>query len=174
MTKSALSVPSTRSISHQEKMYHRILAAAKAARVYGHDVEDVAHEAWILAKQRGYFTSRMLSEAARNMRLWRVAQEAEIQPDMVADTTDRDAVAAVREAMEQLSPESRAIVYMSHFRGDTIPEIAAATGDSVGAVHARIKDAEETLRRIIGEYAPRPRRKSKPEADLPLFGEVAI
>ena len=173
MIKSALAVPSARSISHQEKMYHRILAAAKAARVYGHDVEDVAHEAWILAKQRGYFLSRMLREAARNMGLWRVAREAEIQPDMVADTTDRDAVAAVRGAMGQLSPESRALIYMSHFRGDTIPEIAAAMGDAVGTVHARLKEAEETLRRMLADYAPRSRCKTKPDADLPLFGEVA-
>lgn len=176
MEQSVVAVPPEGSISHPagEEMYRRILAAARAARVYGSDVEDVAGEAWLIATRRGYFEARMLREAARNLGLWRVAREAEIQPDMVADTTDRDAVAAVRKAMGQLSSASRALIYMSHFRGDTIPEIAAATGDSVGTVHAHLKEVEETLRRVLADYVPMHRRKSKPDADLPLFGEVAV
>lgn len=157
----------------EEEMYYRIFAAAKTAKVYGSDASDVATEAWLIAQQRGYYCPRMLREAARNLGLWRVARETEITIDMPVALPDRDTVAAVRKALGQLSRKARAMVYMYFFRGDTIPQIAAATGDSVGTVHARLRQAEETLRRMLADYAPRARRKSKPDTDLPLFAEVA-
>lgn len=164
MNEAIVAVPPVGIISQQEDMYHRIRRACKR---WGQDSEDVAHTAWLKAQKLGYFTSDTILQAARDLGIFR---ETEIPPDMPADTPTCGAVVDVRRALGQLSPKARALIHMYHFRGDTIPEIAATTGDNIGMIHARLREAEDALRRMLIDYAPRPRHKPKPDADLPLFG----
>jgi len=53
-----------------EKMYQRISACAKMyalqKKIFGW-AGDIASEAWLIARERGYFDIRMLSEAARRL-----------------------------------------------------------------------------------------------------------
>lgn len=154
MEQSVEAVPPVGSISHPEgeEMYHRILAAAKAARVYGSEAEDVAAEAWIIASARGYFDHRMLREAARNLGLWRVAREVDIdlgdmylvpltawrdqqqredQHDRIRDAL-HSAPAMVRQAAELV------------LNGHTMQYAAEACGMSASAFSVALKAAGET------------------------------
>ncbi|MGD0282303.1 MAG: hypothetical protein ABSB95_08085 [Dissulfurispiraceae bacterium] len=66
----------------QEKQYHHILRATLRAGVYGEMAGDVAVEAWLKARERGYFIPIMLSEAARNLGIWKITHEAELREDI--------------------------------------------------------------------------------------------
>lgn len=172
----------------QAEMYERILRIAKCTSVYGADAGDVANEAWLLAhdpeRGRGYFDSRMLREAARNLGLWRIAREQEIDdeeiPDrqesqlekMIENETQTTRAAAVWAALWRLSWRCRAVVVMSHFQDMTLQEIGAELSLGKSRVHDLLIDAEEALRGQLREFAPR--RKAPVPAgdeaqDMPLF-----
>ena len=157
-------------------MYHRILKNAKWARVYGDSSEDVAHEAWILALQRGYFTGKMLRESARNLRLWRITREVEISEDIPMQGEDPEDIAlqqerdeAVRVAMRKLSRRHTAIVYLRYWERYRLEEIASAIGESISEVYTSLTEAEDVLRRLLVDFKPKNGLQPKEDMRLPLF-----
>ena len=162
----------------KEVLYHRILKAAKRMYVYGDSSEDVAHEAWILALQRGYFTQKMLREAARNMGLWKISKEVEIDEDLPDSEDDSEEIAieverdeAVRVAMRKLSRRHQTIVYLRYWEGYRLEEIASLTGKSTSYIFNCLNDAEDVLRILLADLAPKNGRRSM-ELGLPLFRGV--
>jgi len=161
--------------SENEVLYQRILKAARWARVYGDSTEDVAHEAWILATGRGYFTQKMLREAARNMGIWRIAKEVEISEDLPDSDDDSEDIAletekekAVQSAIRKLSRHHQTIVYLRHWEGYGLEEIASAMEKSTSYIYNCLVDAEDVLRIILADLAPKNGRRSM-ELELPLF-----
>ncbi len=165
MKQAVAAVPPAGSIS-QEEMYHRILAAAKAAKVYGSAAEDVAAEAWIIAQQRGYFESRILREAARNLGLWRVAREVDID-DLAGDGIYSTSLSAWRDEQRRENQHDR-IRHALHsapspvrqaaelvLQGYTMYDAAAMCGMSASAFSVSLKSTGEA----IGERKnPRPKQ----------------
>ena len=150
----------------REILYCRILKAAKWARVYGDSSEDVAHDAWILASGRGYYTQKMLRESARNMRLWRISREVEISEDLADTGEDSEEIAlqyerdeAVRAAIRKLSPRHQTILYRRYWEECSLKEIASAIGGSGSEIHACLTEAEDTLRILLADFRPKNNRK---------------
>ena len=151
----------------KEILYHRILKAAQWARVYGDSVEDVSHEAWILASQRGYFTPKMLRESARNMRLWKISKEVEIDEDLADSGTDnaeeialqQERDEAVQSAIRKLSRHHQTIVYLRYWEGYRLEEIASAMGKSISYIHTCLAEAYSVLQYLLVEFRPKSNRK---------------
>ncbi|MEW6740905.1 MAG: sigma-70 family RNA polymerase sigma factor [Nitrospirota bacterium] len=162
----------------KEKLYYRILADARRARVYGGWAEDVAHEAWIIATQRGYYHPRMLREAARNLGLWREAATEQLQERICEDDPEKifeknQKIQAVRAVLKKLSCRCQLVVFLHFFKGMSLRNIAKMSGENLTAVYACLKQAEAALRVHLADFAPEARRESASGADLPLFKEVA-
>ncbi len=161
--------------------YSRFLRAARMRVAYGQDADDVAHEAFILAKSRGYSTKEMLSEAARNLKIFKIAGEQSIddigyEPASAMNQSHSLEAAereqAVRQAISQLSPRCRAVVFLRFFNELTLEEIAGKTGETISAIHTCLQQASAVLRCLLSDYAPTTSRKPAPTAALPLFEEA--
>jgi len=168
---------STSEEKEKEILYHRIRKNARRMWVYGDSTEDVAHDAWILALQRGYFTGKMLREAARNMRLWRISKESEISDNLAdSDSENPEDIAlltetekAVQVAIRKLSKYHQAIVYLRYWEGYGLEEIASAMGKSTSYIYNCLVDAEDILRIILADLRPKNNCRTVGDRDLPLF-----
>lgn len=108
------SIPLAASMT-DEQVYEYIIATARKAGVYRDQAHDVAVEGWLKTMSRGYYDSRTIREAARNIGLWRESREIDIDCLQIATEPEffrqieqrsrinaalRNAPAAVRAAAE--------------------------------------------------------------------------
>jgi len=84
-------------------------------------------------------------------------------------------VLAVRQALEQLSPDQREVLVLNKFEKMTMQAIADRLNISLGNVHARVHRALKRLRELLHEYDPDEQRlapdsaviRQRPERPLP-------
>lgn len=148
--------------------YERILQDARRAGIYRDQAGDVAHEAWLLVFDpeygRGYYCRQQLSEAARNLRIWRIGREEEIADDIPAGYDDmprrQEQQERIAEAVRYASPQIQQAVALMIEEGMDMGEAA----DEVGLTPVSFSRALAALGRKLGGG-----RKPTPVQDLPLF-----
>ena len=89
-----------------------------------------------------------------------------VEDGVAADTADevlaRDDRARVRRALAGLSPDQQEVLVLRVVAGLTMPEVAAVTGRSVGAVKALQHRGLDSLGRLLGKAPdPYPRKASR-------------
>jgi RNA polymerase sigma-70 factor (ECF subfamily) len=93
-----------------------------------------------------------------------VAEPAEsgVVPDTADEVLARADSARVRAALGQLSPDQQEVLVLRVVAGLTAPEVAAATGRTVGAVKALQHRGLDSLGRLLGRAPdPYPRKASR-------------
>ncbi|HET7167741.1 MAG TPA: RNA polymerase sigma factor [Candidatus Limnocylindrales bacterium] len=124
------------------------------------DAQDAVHDAAVLAWTRfdelrdharfdAWFDRIVVNECRRRLRRGRVRAlvlEDPGTPSMADGTSDRAERDALRRALDQLTPEHRAVVVLRHLDGHSIGEIAARTGEREGTVKSRLHYALRELR----------------------------
>ncbi|WP_235001831.1 sigma-70 family RNA polymerase sigma factor [Arcanobacterium ihumii] len=70
-----------------------------------------------------------------------------------AEVLDRLPNTDIKEALEQLSPERRTVVYLADVEGFSYQEIADITGVPIGTVMSRLNRGRKQLREILHDYA---------------------
>jgi hypothetical protein len=108
----------------EDGLYARIRAVARRKYSSLGDVwQDVAHETWLIALQRGYFDRRMLREAARNIGLW---HEAPAQPySAQADPDPEGKLATILDSLD--NDKARKVIQMVK-QGSNITEACRLSG----------------------------------------------
>jgi RNA polymerase sigma-70 factor (ECF subfamily) len=85
-----------------------------------------------------------------------------VVPDTADEVVARDDQAAVRAALARLSPDQQEVLVLRVVAGLTAPEVAAATGRTVGAVKALQHRGLDSLGRLLGRAPdPYPRKASR-------------
>lgn len=124
------------------------------------DPEDAVHDAAVIAWTRfdelrdrslfdAWFDRIVVNECRQRLRRRSVhALVMDIAPivplaDGASGRAERD---ALRQALDRLTPEHRAVVVMRHLEGYSITEIAARTGEREGTVKSRLHYALRELR----------------------------
>lgn len=150
----------------QENLYRTILKDAKSMRVYGSWVEDVAHGAWLIATDRGYYCRSMIREAARNLGIWRVAKEVNIYDiDIPTQYYDDEQLREeqrerIRDALKS-SHQHQKVIQAAELvlQGYNEQDAARMCGMSPSSFSMALKAAGKAI--------------AKHPKQLPLFGEVA-
>lgn len=70
-----------------------------------------------------------------------------------AEALERLPNSDIREALEQLSPERRTVVYLADVEGFSYQEIADITDVPIGTVMSRLNRGRKQLREILHDYA---------------------
>jgi RNA polymerase sigma-70 factor (ECF subfamily) len=128
---------------------------------------------WLMSITR----NRALDEQRRVSRRLRLEETGEGATDAVP-SSDRfddpvqaaaigDERAAVRAAMETLSPQQRRVIELAYFGGLTQVEIAALTNTPLGTVKTRVRLAMSKLRVALHEIRPLPHVDPSPEGTPP-------
>ncbi len=111
--------------------------------------EGAAFESWVYQLMRHAAADWHRRQKGRSVSAENLAEQFE-----PAAPPDREVVAAVREALEELSEEDRTIVEMRDMEGEgTYEEIAAAIGVSAGALRVRRHRALRRLEKLLAEDA---------------------
>lgn len=171
-------------LSEELYFYNRIERDARRDRIYGNENQAIAHEAWLIADDRGYYDPRMLREAARNLGLWRDAATNKLSerlcealpapnpdPERLCELAER--ARAVRAAILQLSGRLKLLIFKRYFEEKKLEEISHEMGMSLKVCYAGLREAEATLRLALSDFEPAKRRKHATDEDLPLFREAA-
>lgn len=87
----------------------------------------------------------------RRRKVARAGQEELARDALEAPRRDPDAAAAVRKALEALSPDQRAVIELHWFEGLEFTEIAAVVGATPGAVRVRAHRGYARLRAELGD-----------------------
>jgi RNA polymerase sigma-70 factor (ECF subfamily) len=86
----------------------------------------------------------------------------ETHPDVADEVVARSDSDRVRAALAQLSPDQQEVLVLRVVAGLTAPEVAAATGRTVGAVKALQHRGLDSLGRLLGKAPdPYPRKASR-------------
>lgn len=130
------------------------------------DAQDAVHDAAVIAWTRfdelrdhdkfdAWFDRIVVNECRQRLRRGGVralaidgagapdAAELAVTADGASARAERD---ALRRALDQLTPEHRAVVVLRHLEGQSIAEIAARTGEREGTVKSRLHYALRELR----------------------------
>lgn len=92
-------------------------------------------------------------------REFRRRERFEREPQLPSDPHARaDAARTLRDLLQQLDEDKRAVFIMSELEGMTAPEISAVVGCKVNTVYSRLRLARAELQKMIGE---RPKRKDR-------------
>jgi RNA polymerase sigma-70 factor (ECF subfamily) len=120
------------------------------------DAERSSATAWLLLFARGLALDKLRSRSRHAAKL--SAYETEIaifETEVVsgAREMERDELSAIcRDAVERLPAEQSRALQLAFFRGWTHEEIAAAQGEPLGTVKARIRRGLLTLRTTLKNY----------------------
>lgn len=77
------------------------------------------------------------------------SRELALETDIETPTEDREALLALRSALDALPPRQRQLLSLREFGGLSYREIAAALGISIGSVESGIFDARSRLARLL-------------------------
>lgn len=130
----------------EEKQYHHILRTAIRAGVYGDMAGDVAVEAWLKARERGYYCRSMISEAARNLKLWRISRETELDEKIPCGGDEllrREQRERIEEAIQYSSPQICKACRLIMIEGVDMGDAARAVGMSAAAFSLALKQIGE-------------------------------
>lgn len=120
------------------------------------DAERSSATAWLLMFARGMALDKLRSRSRHTAKL--SAYETEVAIFETADNSgagelERDELSSVcRNAVERLPAEQSRALQLAFFRGWTHEEIAAAQGEPLGTVKARIRRGLLTLRTTLKDY----------------------
>jgi RNA polymerase sigma-70 factor, ECF subfamily len=109
--------------------------------------DPAAARAWLFTATRNLVIDRWRSAAARH----------EIRGEFIPDAAQADETGAVldrwliAEALNELSPEHRAVISASYFEGRPVAEIAARLGIPVGTVKSRLHYGLRMLKLALQE-----------------------
>ncbi|WP_441247113.1 sigma-70 family RNA polymerase sigma factor [Kitasatospora sp. McL0602] len=109
---------------------------------------------WLLTVERNLITDRFRARAARPAEVAEVNEALATVPVAHdhADTVVESMV--MMEALEQLSPDHRAVLHSIYFQGSSVAEAAAQLGVPAGTVKSR---AHYALRALKQSYTGRPK-----------------
>jgi RNA polymerase sigma-70 factor, ECF subfamily len=140
---------------------NRILRDTQAAEEI---LQDIFYQLWCTASRfdprRGSLPGWLLviarNRAISRLRRHNPAAGEEILENTVvlpasleSDASQQQLLERVKNAMESLPTEQRAVVELAFFDGLTHSEIAERTGDPLGTVKTRLRSAVETLKRNL-------------------------
>ena len=123
-----------------------------------------AFAGWLFTLVRRDFVDHLRRSARRPETP--VSELAALVTETVADTADEVVARAdgerVRVALAQLSPDQQEVLVLRVVAGLTAPEVAAATGRTVGAVKALQHRGLDSLGRLLGKAPdPYPRKATR-------------
>jgi RNA polymerase sigma-70 factor (ECF subfamily) len=121
-----------------------------------------AFAGWLFTLVRRDFVDHLRRSARRPESPAETYDEREPVPDTADEVLARAEHEGVRAALAQLSPDQQEVLVLRVVAGLTAPEIAAATGRTVGAVKALQHRGLDSLGRLLGrERDPYPRKASR-------------
>lgn len=144
---------------------NRARVEAVAARMVGHEAEDLVQETLLRAylglsqlRDPDRFSAWLCGIAVNlgKMRLRRRARETSLLAEPAADGAleDQHLLQLVRDAIDVLPPGQRDAVLLHYVDGLSCDEIAGLTGSSPGAVRTRLHRARQQLREELASLAP--------------------
>ena len=130
------------------------------------EAEDVVQECFLelLRPECSYDPDRTpvrtyLFGVVRNQSLKRL-RKSPTGPETRRQTTPEDQVLQdeageiVAAAIAQLPDDQREVLILAHYERLPLAEVAQIVGSEIGAVKSRLQRARETLRDVLGSYAP--------------------
>lgn len=121
-----------------------------------------AFAGWLFTLVRRDFIDHLRRSARRPETPVAEPLTRETVPDTADSVVERAEAARVRAALAQLSPDQQEVLVLRVVAGLTTPEVAAATGRTVGAVKALQHRGLDSLGRLLGKPPdPYPRKASR-------------
>jgi RNA polymerase sigma-70 factor (ECF subfamily) len=121
-----------------------------------------AFAGWLFTLVRRDFVDHLRRAARRPETLHPEPVESGVAPDAADAVLARDDQARLRAALAQLSPDQQEVIVLRVVAGLSTPEVAAATGRTVGAVKALQHRGLDSLGRLLGRAPdPYPRRATR-------------
>lgn len=121
-----------------------------------------AFAGWLFTLVRRDFVDHLRRTARRPETLLAEPRVDGVTPDTADEVLARADGDVVRAALGQLSPDQQEVLVLRVVAGLTAPEVAAATGRTVGAVKALQHRGLDTLGRILGKSPePYPRKATR-------------
>lgn len=129
----------------EDVVQETLLRAWKHADDLEHGIGSV--RGWLLTVARNIITDRARARAVRPAEVSQTVDVPTAQRDHADDVVDTITVLG---ALEQLSPEHRAVIVELYYRGRTVNETAAVLGIAPGTVKSRSYHAVRVLRTAFG------------------------
>ena len=108
---------------------------------------------------RTYLFGVVRNQSLKRLRKYLVQPETRRQTTPEDQVLQEEAGEVVEAAIAQLPGDQREVLILAHYEQLPLAEVAEIVESEIGAVKSRLQRARETLRDVLGSYAPELRQK---------------